>query len=278
MTCDQTIMVCKTNPITTTDGVSDGVADASRPLWRAGNSVESASTKRVFSPSLMSDPDADIPRVKTNPMKPHRPHRLWRWAFRIVAVGCVLLGIAAIGIHLALPRIVYEQVRDALNRAGYVDATFTVQDVSLWGVTLTNIKAGKEGELTVSSARGDYRPLRAIFGKISHVRIENAAILIDLAGKPDEEEKATTKPFDFFAATSFQGIPIWRVDLAGCDVTLKRGADSDEHVTVRVDGWLWREWPDRLRLSLKMTGESGAPATIDGSLDFTRRWIDITTR
>src|SRR4051794_41943733 len=111
MTCDQNIMVCKTNPITTTVGVSDGVADASQPLWRAGNSVESASTKRVFSPSLMSDPDGDIPRVKTNPTKPHRPHRLWRWAFWIVAGGGGLLRLPAVGGHPAPPRGVYAQGR-----------------------------------------------------------------------------------------------------------------------------------------------------------------------
>jgi hypothetical protein len=214
------------------------------------------------------------PRVKT---KPIRPHRLWRWAFRIVGFGCALLAIGAIAIHFALPSIVRQQVHDALARAGYPNATFEVADASLWGVTLTNIKAGKQGELSVASAKVNYRPLRVIFGKISHVAIENAAITIDLGGATDETNPST-QPFDFFAATSFEGIPIWRIDLSNCNVTLRPSADSDEHVTVKVDGWLWREWPNRLRVSMRLKGESGAPAAIDGSLDFAKRWIDLTGR
>lgn len=225
----------------------------------------------------MPDPDASNPAVKTKPLPATRPHRLWRWVFRTVAFACVLLGLAAIGIHLALPSIVRQQVHDALARAGYPNATFNVDGASVFGVRLSNIKAGKEGELTVSTANVGYRPLRVIFGRISHVSIENAAILIDLAGRP-EAEHPSTKPFDFFAATSFQGIPIWRVDLANCAVTLRRGEDSDERVTVKLDGWLWREWPDRLRISLKLLGQSGSPAFVDGSLDFEKRWIDLTGR
>jgi hypothetical protein len=254
MKCASSNPRCKTNP--------------------TGFSVGSGCADRLFSILLMTDPVAQDPRVKT---KPNRPHRLWRWAFRIVAFGCALLGVAAIAIHLALPKIVREQVRDALSRAGYADATFTVEDASLWGVTLTNIKAGKQGELSVAAAKVNYRPLRVIFGKISHVAIENAAIAINLSG-PSDETKPTTQPFDFFKATSFEGIPIWRVDLSNCTVTLRPSAEDDQHVTVKVDGWLWREWPNRLRLSVRLKGESGAPAAIDGSLDFAKRWIDLNAR
>src|SRR6478672_2004108 len=178
-------------------------------------SVGSASANRLFSTAPMPDPPAENPRVKT---KPNRPHRLWRWAFRIVAFGCAFVAIAAIILHVALPTIVRQQVHDALARAGYPNATFDVADASLWGVTLNNIKAGKHGELSVAAAKVNYRPLRVIFGKISHVAIENAAIAINLSG-PSDETKPTTQPFDFFKATSFEGIPIWRLDLSNCTVT-----------------------------------------------------------
>src|SRR4051794_26206806 len=127
MICDRFGEAFKTNPIAQVVGLSDWPAGTSPWSCRRRNSIGWTSAKRVFSPSTMSDPDADKPRVKTNPTKPHRPHRLWRWAFRIVAFGCVLLGIAAIGIHLALPSIVRQQVHDALARAGYPNANFTIE-------------------------------------------------------------------------------------------------------------------------------------------------------
>lgn len=200
-------------------------------------------------------------------------NRLWKWSFRIFAIGAVLAGIGAVVLYFSLPAIVRHQVQDVLAKAGYKNATFNVDSASLYAVRISNLKAGPNGELDVSSAQLDYAPLKAINGRIESLRVERANFVIDLsAGTVARTDRATSKPTDLFASVDTKGLPLWRIELADCNVTLVRG---DRKYVVRADGWMWRERADRARLSLKFR-IANAPAWLDGSVDFTERRIDLS--
>ena len=93
-------------------------------------------------------------------------NRIWKWIFRLFAIGAVLIAIGAIVLHLALPSLVRGQVKKVLDQVGLRGATFEVTSASIYGVQISNLRAGEHGELDVSSATLDYAPLRAIGGRI----------------------------------------------------------------------------------------------------------------
>jgi hypothetical protein len=201
-------------------------------------------------------------------------NRFWKWLFGSIAVGAALTAVASLVLYFLLPAIVRSQVRDVLAKAGYKNATFKVDSATLYGVRISNLKAGPNGELDVSSAQLDYAPLKAINGRIESLRVERANFVIDLnAGTASAPNASpTSKPTDFFASVDTKGLPLWRIELADCNVTLVRG---DQKYVVRADGWLWRERADRARLSLQFR-IANAPAWMDGSVDFTERRVDLS--
>ncbi|MBC8107028.1 MAG: YdbH domain-containing protein [Anaerolineae bacterium] len=200
-------------------------------------------------------------------------NRIWKWIFGVFAIGAVIAGIGAVVLYFSLPVIVRNQVRDVLAKAGYKDATFNVDSASLYAVRVSNLKAGPNGELNVSSAQLDYAPLKAINGRIESLRVERANFVIDLnAGTVTRADSPTSQPTDFFASVDTKGLPLWRIELADCSVTLVRG---DHKYVVRADGWVWRERADRARLSLQFR-IANAPAWMDGSVDFTERRVDLS--
>ena len=108
---------------------------------------------------------------------------------------------------------------------------------------ISNLKAGPHGELDVSSAQINYAPLKAIAGRIESLRVERASFLIDLSANPIEQaDSPSTQPKDLFASVDTKGLPLWRIELADCSVTLVRGGQK---YVVRADGWMWREKEDR---------------------------------
>lgn len=202
-------------------------------------------------------------------------NRIWKWIFRLMAIGVALFGVAAIALQLALPTIVRAQVRSILDQVGLRDAKFEVTSASIYGVQISNLRAGEQGELEVSSARIDYAPLKAIGGRIESLRIDRANFVIDLnrgSALSSDDEGATSKPGDFFRSVDTKGLPLWRIELADCSLTLVRG---EQKFVVRADGWMWRERADRARLSLQFR-IANAPAYLDGSVDFSQRRLDLS--
>jgi len=187
----------------------------------------------------------------------------------------VLVAVGAIVLHLALPSLVRGQVKKVLDQVGLRGATFEVTSASIYGVEISNLRAGEHGELDVSSAKLDYAPLRAIGGRIESLRIERANFVIDLnrgvAFSTSPDNNATSQPSDFFSSVDTKGLPLWRIELADCSLTLLRG---EQKFVVRADGWMWREQADRARMSLQFR-VANAPAYLDGSVDFSQRRLDL---
>src|SRR4051794_987173 len=159
-------------------------------------------------------------------------NRVWKWTFRWFAIAAALVAVSAIILQLALPAIVRNQVKLILTQVGLSNATFDVTSASVYGVRISNLKAGAHGELDVSSAQIDYSPLKAIGGRIESLRVERANFVIDLnAGTIASPDGATSKPADVFASVDTKGLPLWRVELADCSLTLVRG---DQKYVVRA--------------------------------------------
>lgn len=201
-------------------------------------------------------------------------NRLWKWIFRLFAVGALGVAVGAIALQLLLPAIVRSQVRNVLNQVGLRGAKFDVVSASIYGVQIGNLHAGENHELDVSSAKLDYAPVRAIGGRIDSLRVERANFVFDLdRGRvTPADAQASTKPSDFFSAVDTKSLPLWRIELADCSVTLVRGGAK---YIVRIDGWMWREEADRARVSLTFR-VAGAPAWLDGRVDFEKRVLDFS--
>ena len=101
--------------------------------------------------------------------------RLRRWTLIFAA----LLAVCAVTLWLSLPALVRWQVRNVLVSAGYESPTFVVNSATIFGIEISDLRAGKNGALTVSSMRIDYSPIKALTGKIDSLRLEHAIGSLD---------------------------------------------------------------------------------------------------
>src|SRR4051812_44180059 len=104
--------------------------------------------------------------------------RAWRRTYQLLAVALALAGVGAIALMFALPPLARWQIRSALAKAGYQDATFVVESATPYGVHIRDLRAGKNGALSLGSARLDYSPLKAVTGKLDALRLERVNFTI----------------------------------------------------------------------------------------------------
>ena len=190
------------------------------------------------------------------------PKRRFRWVYFIARAAGLLLCLCLIGWFFILPRLVENQLLDALEELGFDQVSLHVESVGLGETRVINIRLGGKDSITIGKIITRYKLGEVISGQLRSVDIERLGLkaLVGTNGMrfPPLENFSLPESDETMDRLPFKEISIRSAKL------FLEGLGSVEHI-IPVEAKLTRLEPKTMAVKL-YSEEKGAALTANVSI------------